>query len=54
MTTPDNARAKKRANQTKTPTLTHYDNGTTLITRADGSVWFGLSKYYVNHLRAKK
>ena len=48
MTTPDNSSAKKRA------TLTHYPNQTTLICRADGSYWFGLSKYYLNHLRAKK
>jgi hypothetical protein len=54
MTNPDNARAKKRANMTKATTLTHYDNGTTLICRADGSYWFGLSKYFVNHLRAKR
>jgi hypothetical protein len=50
----DNARAKKRANMTKSATLTHYPNQTTLICRADGSLWFGLSKYYLNHLRAKK
>lgn len=54
MTTPDNARAKKRANMDKPATLTHYPNQTTLICRADGSIWFGLSKYYLNHLRAKK
>ena len=53
MTTPDNARAKKRANMTKTATLTHYHNQTTLICRADGSYWFGLSKYFVMHLKAK-
>lgn len=39
---------------TKAATLTHYHNQTTLICRADGSCWFGLSKYFVNHLRAKK
>ena len=50
MTATDNARAKKRANMTKTVTVTHYHNGTTLICRADGSLWFGLSKYYLNHL----
>ena len=50
---PDNARAKKRANMTKTATLTHYHNQTTLICRADGSYWFGLSKYFVMHLEAK-
>ena len=49
----DNARAKKRANMTKSATLTHYPNQTTLICRADGSMWFGLSKYFVRHLRAK-
>ena len=54
MTTPDNARAKKRANMTKTTTMAHYDNGTTLICRADGSMWFGLSKYFVMHLSKKK
>ena len=54
MTTPDNARAKKRANMTKTATLTHYPNQTTLICRADGSYWFGSSKYFVMHLRAKR
>ena len=53
MTTPDNARAKKRANMTKAATLTHYHNQTTLICRADGSYWFGASKYFVMHLRAK-
>jgi hypothetical protein len=54
MTNPDNARAKKRANMTKSATLTHYPNQTTLICRADGSMWFGLSKYFVNHLRRAK
>lgn len=54
MTNPDNARAKKRANMTKATTLTHYPNQTTLICRADGSCWFGLSKYFVMHLRSKK
>ena len=53
MTTPDNARAKKRANMTKAATMTHYHNQTTLICRADGSYWFGLSKYFVMHLKAK-
>ena len=42
------------ANMTKAATLTHYPNQTTLICRADGSCWFGLSKYFVNHLRARK
>lgn len=50
----DNARAKKRANMTNPATLTHYPNQTTLNCRADGSMWFGLSKYFVMHLRAKK
>ncbi len=54
MTNTDNARAKKRADMTKPATLTHHENGTTLICRADGSLWFGLSKYFVTHLRAKK
>ena len=54
MTTPDNARAKKRATMTKAATMTLYPNHTTLICRADGSMWFGLSKYFVNHLRAKR
>ena len=54
MTAPDNARAKKRATMTKAATMTHYPNQTTLICRADGSMWFGLSKYFVNHLRARK
>ena len=54
MTTPDDSRAKKRANMTKAATMTHYHNQTTLICRADGSMWFGLSKYFVNHLRARK
>lgn len=53
MTTPDNARAKKRANMTKASTLTHYHNQTTLICRADGSYWFGLSKYFVMNLKAR-
>ena len=53
MTTHDNARAKKRANMTKAATMTHYHNQTTLICRADGSYWFGLSKYFVMHLEAK-
>jgi hypothetical protein len=50
----DNARAKKRANMTKLATLTHYPNQMTFICRADGSYWFGASKYFVMHLRAKK
>lgn len=54
MTNADNARAKKRANMTKPATLTHYHNQTTLICRADGSMWFGPSKYFVMHLRTKK
>ena len=54
MTTPDNDRVKKRATMTKAATMTHYPNQTTLICRADGSMWFGLSKYFVNHLRARK
>ena len=54
MTTPDNARAKKRATMTKAATMTHYPNQTTLICRADWSMRFGLSKYFVNHLRARK
>ena len=54
MVTTDNASAKKRASMTKTTTLTHYPNQTTLICRADGSCWFGLSKHFVMHLRAKK
>ena len=54
MTTPDNARAKKRANMTKPVSMTHCPNQTTLICRADGSMWFGLSKYFVMHLKAKK
>ena len=45
---------KKRANMTKTITVTNYHNGTTLICRADGSLWFGLSKYHLNHMRGKK
>ena len=54
MITTDNARAKKRANMTKAATMTHYHNQTTLICRADGSCWFGLSKYFVMHMRAKR
>lgn len=54
MTTIDNARAKKRADMTKTVVIKHYPNQTTVICRDDGSAWFGLSKYFVMHLRAKK
>ena len=53
MTNADNARAKKRANMTKAATMTHYHNQTTLICRADGSYWFGASKYFVMNLKAK-
>jgi hypothetical protein len=54
MVNTDNARVKKRANMAQQPTIIHYDNGTTLIARADGSTWFGLSKYYINHVRGKE
>lgn len=50
----DNARAKKRAAIVKDTIIKHYPNQTTVICRDDGSVWFGLSKYFVMHLMAKK
>lgn len=44
---PDNARAKKRVDMTQKPTVTHYENGTVLLTRPDKTIWFGL----VEHLQ---
>lgn len=42
---PDNARAKKRADMEQNQTVTHYDNGTVMLTRPDKTIWFGLTEH---------
>jgi hypothetical protein len=46
----DNARCKKRANMSVKMHIQRYHNGTILLTRADGSIWFGLWRHLRNHL----